>query len=132
ALTVMTNGNVFVVWSSWNYSTTNLYMQDIRAQILTTNGALVGTNFYVNGTNPSAPTEWYNQRSPVTATLANGNIVVAWVSENQGLSGIDFNRGTNWVHIYARLYSPTGTALGPEFRVNSVLYTLCANPSVCG
>ena len=131
ALTVMSNGNVFVVWSSWNYSTTNL-MQDIRAQILTTNGTLVGTNFYVTGTNAGAPTELYNQRSPAVATLANGNLLVAWASENQGVPGTQYIQGTNWVHIYARLYNPAGAPLGPEFRVNSEIYTLCANPAVSG
>jgi len=131
ALTVMSNGNVFVVWSSMDLSTTN-YMQDIRAQMLTTNGTLVGTNFYVNGTNAAGPSEVYNQRSPAVATLANGNIVVVWVSENQGLSTIAFLQGTNWIHVYGRLYSSTGVPLGPEFRVNSALYSLCANPAVSG
>jgi len=131
ALTVMSNGNVFVVWSSQDLTAAN-YMQDIRAQILTTNGTAVGTNFYVNGTSAAVPTELYNQRSPAVATLANGNIVVTWVSENQGLSGLAFLQGTNWIHIYARLYSPVGVPLGTEFRVNSALYSLCANPAVCG
>jgi hypothetical protein len=130
ALTVMSNGNVLVVWSSWNYSVSSYFMQDIRAQVLTTNGTKVGTNFYVNGTNLLAPSEVYNQRSPAVATLANGNIVVAWVSENQDISGLEYQQGTNWVHIYARLLGPTGTPLGPEFRVNSERYSLCANPSV--
>jgi len=132
ALTVMTNGNLFVVWSSWNYSTATPLMQDIRAQILTTNGTKIGTNFFVNGTNASAPTELYNQRSPTVATLANGNIAVAWVSENQGLPGSQYLQGTNWIHIYARLYNPAGAPLGPEFRINTSLYTMCANPSICG
>lgn len=131
-LTVMTNGNVFVVWSSWSYSTTNQWMQDIRAQILTTNGTLVGTNFYVNGADASAPSELYNQRNPVVATLANGNIVVAWVSENPGGPGLVQGTNSNWIHIYARLYSPSGVALGAQFRVNSSFYSLCANPAVCG
>ncbi len=132
ALTVMANGNVFIVWSSRSSSASNSFMQDIRAQILTTNGTMVGTNFYINGTNLAAPTELYNQRSPAVATLANGNIVVAWVSENQGVPGYQYSLGTNWIHIYARLYNPAGVSLGPEFRVNTALYTLCANPAVAG
>src|ERR1051326_1273320 len=116
AVTFMANGNVFVVWSSWDYSITNNSMTDIRAQILKTNGAPVGTNFYVNGSNPGAPTELYNQRSPAVTTLANGNILVTWVSESQGLSELQLLQGANWIHIYARLYSPTGVPLGPEFR----------------
>ena len=130
AVTFMTNGNAFVVWSSWNYSVSNMFMQDIRAQIVKTNGALVGTNFYVNGTSLTAPTEQFNQRSPAVATLANGNIVVAWVSENQTQPGDPYY--TNWFHIYARLFNPGGVALGPEFRVNTDLVTMCANPAVGG
>src|SRR5205823_36807 len=113
--------------SSWNSSTTNDLMQDIRAQIVTTNGTLVGTNFYINGANSNAPTQLYNQRSPAAATLANGNIAVVWVSENQGVT----SSLTNWIHIYARLYNPNGAPLGPEFRVNIDIGSMCANPSVC-
>src|SRR5207302_7642833 len=90
SLTSMTNGNVLVVWSSWNYSVSKMLMQDIRAQIVRTNGTLVGTNFYVNGTDAAAPTQTYNQRSPAATTLANGNIVIAWVSENQGVPRTQF------------------------------------------
>jgi len=55
--------------------------------------------------------------------------VVVWASENQGVNSIDLARGTNRVHVYARLYNAAGTPLGDEFRVN-VGSALCSQPDV--
>ena len=55
------------------------------------------------------------------APLANGNFVVAWVSEQQ--------RYENSVDIYARLFDANGNALGNEFLANSADH-VCANPSL--
>ena len=114
AVAVLTDGSVVVVWSSFGQDGS---MQGIFGQRLSATGAKVGKEFPIN------QTTLYNQRTPAVAALANGNFVVAWVSELQ--------RGTSSVDIYARIYSSTG-AVGGEFPVNTSPTNICANPAVVG
>ena len=116
AVAALTNGTAIVVWASRGQDNSDgLY--GVYGQLLTTNGTKIGGEFLVNQTTP------YSQRTPAVAALANGNFVVAWVSELQ-------NAGRS-VDIYARLFGPTGSALSGEFKVNTTT-NVCANPAVVG
>jgi hypothetical protein len=139
AVATLTNGNIAVVWASFNQAGSNSLL-DVYGQILSPAGQKVGTNFLVNQFIS------YNQRTPAIAALKNGGFVVAWVSEqerklapNLGTNSPDFTANpvyytasttvTPSVDIYARLYSGNGVAAGNEFLVNTDTRP-SANPSV--
>ncbi|MEO5803083.1 MAG: hypothetical protein ABIR24_06100 [Verrucomicrobiota bacterium] len=63
----------------------------------------------------------FNQRNPAVATLADGNVIVVWISEQQRFDGS--------VDVYARLFTANGSAVSGERLLNSA-NNLCANPSV--
>jgi hypothetical protein len=138
-VTVLNNGNVVVVWSSFDQVGPNS-LQDVYAQIFTQTGQSVGTNFLVNQFTP------YNQRVPAVAALANGGFVAVWVSEQQRAVAPNLGTGstntsglptyqspsgiaTPSVDIFARTFTSGGLAAGNEFLVNSNLFP-CANPDV--
>jgi hypothetical protein len=115
AITTLTNGEVVVVWASWNqHSATS--MQDVYAQRFTAAGQKLGGEFLINQ-NYTA----YNQRTPALAPLSDGRFVVVWISEH--------NRFENSVDVYARLYTSAGAPAGNAFLVNTTT-NICANPSV--
>jgi len=132
ALAVLTNGNVVVVWASFDQVSSNS-MQDVYGQILSTNGAKIGTNFLVNQFTS------YNQRTPTVAALKNGGFVVAWVSEQErqtvGQLGTNSNLAAASlmphpsVDVYARVYNAAGTAMASEFLVNTD-NNVAASPAV--
>ena len=134
AVATLTNGNIAVVWTSFNQAGSNS-LEDVYGQILSPTGQKVGTNFLVNQFIS------YNQRTPAVAALANGGFVVAWVSEQEraafNYTGFDNTNGTPpsqvglpSVDIYARLYRSNGIAQSNEFLVNTNALNPCANPSV--
>jgi len=63
----------------------------------------------------------YNQRKPAVATLANGNFVICWVSEQE--------RSHNSVDIYARVFTAAGLPVTDEIPVNSTANP-CDTPDV--
>jgi len=111
-LTRLGDGNLVVVWSSWNQD--GMY-QGVFGQRLSPTGQKLGGEFQVNEFTA------YNQRDPALTTLADGSFVVAWVSEQQ--------RFENSVDIFARRYLPDGTPAGGEVRLNTST-NLCANPAL--
>ena len=104
AVAVLANGNVVVVWGSFNQEGANS-LQGVYGQVFTPTGARIGGEFPVNQTTP------YNQRAAAIAPLKDGRFVVTWVSEQQ--------RFENSVDIYARIYSAGAVAAGGEFLVNT-------------
>jgi hypothetical protein len=132
ALAVLTNGNVVVVWASFDQVSTNSLL-DVYGQILSTNGTAVGTNFLVNQFTS------YNQRTPAVAALPNGGFVVSWVSEQERLLAPDLGSNTVYssasalaqpsVDIYARLFNASGTPSAGEFLVDTDA-SPCANPAM--
>jgi len=132
ALAVLTNGNVVIVWASYNQAASNS-MQDVYGQILSPAGAKIGTNFLVNQFTS------YNQRTPTVAALRNGGFVVGWVSEQERTVVPLLGTNTTFttasailvpsVDIYARLFTTNGTATTSEFLVNTNVNP-CANPAV--
>jgi hypothetical protein len=71
-----------------------------------------------------------HQRYPSLTVLANGNLVVAWVSEervNNSTFGLAFE--SDRVDIVARVFNAQAQPLGDEFTVNTSSY-YCGNPSL--
>ncbi len=135
AIAALTNGNFIVVWASYNQASSNSQM-DIYGQMLSTNGAKIGTTFLVNQFTA------YNQRNPAVAALKNGGFVVAWVSEQERSSAPDWGANTSAysasstpepsLDIYHRLYTISGTNAIPstsEILVNQD-DNPCSSPAV--
>ncbi len=126
----LAGGNVVVVYSSMNQSGSNT-LQDVYAQILTPTGQKVGSEFAVN------QFVAFNQRAPSVAALPAGGFIVTWVSEQQRSGSVDVvnpdylysptNRPT--VDIFARQFGADGTAVAPEFLVNTAS-EVCSSPKV--
>jgi hypothetical protein len=126
----LTNGNVVIVWSSYDeYSSSS--MLDIYGQVFSASGGKIGGEFLVNQFTA------YNQRTPALAALPNGGFVVAWVSEQEQSGEVQAPATTNEfaglphpsVDIYFRLYDGNASPVGNELLAdaNSLV---CANPSV--
>lgn len=137
AIATLANGNVIVVWTSFDQAGSNS-QDDVYGQLLSTNGTMIGTNFLVNQFTT------YNQRNPTVAALNNGGFVVAWVSEQErtiatNIPDTDTNVSNTAdslnlpsVDIYTRLYSVSGSNAVPstgETLVNTDI-NLCARPAV--
>lgn len=116
----LANGNLAVAWTSLHQDGN---MEGVYARLLTPKGTFVSGEFRVNQFTGN------NQRNPAVAALSNGNFVVVWLSDNQGVSAMESLRHTNRVHVYARVYTIGGGAVCNEFRVNT-RSNLCAHPSV--
>jgi hypothetical protein len=80
--------------------------QHIYARFLSAGGTWVGHDVLVNTFTGNS------QINPTVATLANGNVVVAWASFNQ-------ISGNSLQDVYAQLLSPAGQKVGGEFLVNA-------------
>lgn len=114
ATATLTNGNVVVIWASYNQATANS-MQDVYAQILTPAGTKYGSETLLNQNTV------YNQRAAAIAPLSDGRYVVVWISEQQ--------RFENSVDVYGRIFNALGTPATAEFLINSGT-NVCANPTV--
>jgi hypothetical protein len=108
----LNDGGALVAWQSLGQDGS---MMGIYARLISSSGSMVSNEFAVNQTVD------YNQRTPAVATLTNGNVVVAWISEQQ--------RFADSIDVYARLFSPSGEALSEELLLNSG-NNICANPSL--
>lgn len=138
AVATLTNGNIIVVWTSFDQASSNS-LEDIYGQMLSTNGTKIGTNFLINQFTT------YNQRTPTVAALPNGGFVVAWVSEQERSQAPNWgNNGQAYatnallavsmssVDIYERLYAISGTNAFPstsEIMVNQDINP-CSGPAV--
>jgi hypothetical protein len=135
AIARLTNGNVVIVYSSFDEASSNS-LEDVYGQMLSTNGTPVGTNFLINTFTT------YNQRNAAVAALNNGGFVVTWVSEQERSSAP--NWGSNdvlygasavplpTVDIYERLYTVSGSSAIPsssEILVNQD-NNPCSGPAV--
>jgi hypothetical protein len=130
AVATLTNGNVIVVWGSFDEAGPNS-LQDVYGRIFSSTGQPVTGEFLINQFTS------YNQRTPAVAALPNGGFVIVWVSEqervvgaasaNEVLPGLESYPS---VDIYARIYNDSsGTTTNDEFLVNADSNP-CANPSV--
>ncbi|HTV43637.1 MAG TPA: hypothetical protein VMF08_23940 [Candidatus Sulfotelmatobacter sp.] len=135
AIATLPNGDVVVVFSSFDQASTNSLF-DIYGQLFSPTGTAIGTNFLINLTTA------YNQRSPAVAALTNG-FVVAWISEQQQAQ--EQNNGSNNVaytiypastlpsaDVYERLFTVSGATITPssgEIQVDEEPYP-CAGPGI--
>ncbi|MDB6111549.1 MAG: hypothetical protein JWR69_3299 [Pedosphaera sp.] len=98
-VTLLKGGGAAIVWQGGKQS-----FQHIYATFLSTSNTFVVRDVQVN-----TATNW--QSNPVIATLANGNVIVAWSSFGQ--DNADRLQG-----VYAQLMTPTGVKTNGEFLVN--------------
>lgn len=126
AVCALSDGGAFIAWQSFAQDGSKF---GIYARTLSAAGVL-SNEFSVN------QTTLHNQRSPAVANLANGNVIVAWVSEWKrfGNPYISIFNATNGgaspsVDIYGRIFSATGQAISDEMLL-SVGNNFCANPSI--
>ena len=128
-----TNTFTLVRESNWNgvRSMTNDYlrpilqigdwMQDVFLQRIDSEGNRVGSAIQVN------QYDRFNQRDPSIALLANGNVIVTWVSERPQ---------TGWaldnfaLSLYAREMTTAGDPVGAEFMVGEDPARASANPVI--
>ncbi len=132
SVAVLNNGNVVVVWQSYNQAGSNS-MQDVYGQIFTPTGTKSGGEFLINQFTA------YNQRTPAVAAQPNGGFIVTWVSEQQRTTAPALGNNNTFssssalvvpsVDIYARYFNAAGTALAGEFLVNTDNKP-CANPAL--
>lgn len=156
-VTTLSDGNVVVAYASYVRYTTNspasgpeikyygtvprtnsivlpVYravdnLQDVFVRLYTPGGLPLGAEVRANAYIRD------NQRNPALAALDNGNFVVVWVSENQGLSpqdlaGSPVSPPLRRADVYARIFNAAGLALTDEFCVNDTASTDNASPSV--
>lgn len=124
------DGNALVVWAS---SGQDGSMLGVFGQRFSPQGEKLGEPVLINQTTR------LNQRNPAIATLANGKVVVAWVSErsrgvahNVDESGRpDPTAGVELfdIDLFGRFIDPTGNPTSDEFKLNSEAL-MCANPSI--
>jgi hypothetical protein len=87
-------------------------MQEIYLRRYTREGVAVGSEVRANQFTR------FSQRNPALASLANGNFILAWVSENQGVTETNLLLGASRQDIYGRLFNSAGVPLTDEFRLN--------------
>jgi hypothetical protein len=120
ALAALPDGNAAVAWTSRDQDGS---MDGIYGRIVSPSGQNLGSPFGVNQYTA------YSQRNPAIAVLTGGNFVVVWISENQGLTLAEINKGAAGAHVYGRLFSHSGQPLGNEFRINTDA-SFCDTPVV--
>jgi len=106
------DGRFIVVWESDGQDGSSL---GVFAQLYDATGTRVGAEYQVN-TYSSA-----NQREPSVAMDGSGRFVIVWTSQNQDghMDG-----------VFARRYDAAGTAVGPEFQVNTTYASNQYSPDV--
>ena len=132
AVTALTDGSAVVVWSSYcgdpNNSTRDMW--DIYARKISATGVLTGKSESKMNFQRA-----YSQRNPAITTLANGNFVVTWISENQRRGffttsdEIKLTRLDEDLDVYARVFNSSLTPLTDEIEVNSGT-NACAGPAI--
>ncbi|KAB0264848.1 calcium-binding protein [Microvirga brassicacearum] len=101
AVQAFASGGFVSVWEDRGGATTEL-----RGQLFYADGNKHGVEFVINSTSANT------QAEPTIAVLSDGRFVVAWADD----SGADGEPGWG---IRARVFNPDGSAVGPDFRVNT-------------
>jgi hypothetical protein len=118
AVAALPDGSAIITWASWGEDGSGF---GVYARHLTSTGAgETPKEFRVNQFTS------FNQRDPAVAALANGNYVIAWVSEEE-------RKMTNTdADVYARIYNNAGVAQTDEIPVNTGTpgESPCGSPAV--
>jgi hypothetical protein len=115
--TNLLNGDFVITWDDSSRTLGDTSSSSIKAQIFSSNGTKIGSEFLVN-------TETYShQFDPRVTTLTNGHFVVSWVDNSETMSDIDWS-------IKAQLFSSTGNKIGSEFIVNTEVDGNQSRPSI--
>src|SRR4030095_14739952 len=109
---LLRDGGAFFAWQGGT-----LGFQHIFARVMGPGGT------FLTGDIPVSSGAGEHQIDPVLAVLADGDVVVVWSSYRQD--------GPNY-DVFGRIFSPTGEARGPEFRVNQVIDLGRRTPAVAG
>lgn len=126
-------GGAVVTWGSFqqddaaNFDQVMARMQGVYARIIGPTGSFVTSEFQVNQTTR------YNQRNPGVVSLSDGRLAFVWVTEAEQTiigDGLGVTSATAPVHIFGRLFSATGSPLGNEFKINTSVTNICAQPSI--
>ncbi len=113
AVAALPGGDAIITWSSYGQDGS---MWGVYARKITGKGALSpAREFRVNQYTQ------YNQRKPAVTALANGNYVIAWVSEQE--------RFYQSVDVYARVFTPAGAPVTDEIPINSST-NICDTPDI--
>jgi hypothetical protein len=117
-ISVLPDGNLIVVWTSVGQDGD---LAGVFGRRISSAGEFLGEEFQIN--------QFYqnNQRTASIAVLKNGNVIIAWVSEQQGSLSNE-----RCVDLYGRYFKPTGVPINSEFMLNeaSNTNTVCANPQL--
>ncbi len=103
----LANGGYVVSWRGWTLAN-NTY--DVYARVYDANGTPMTNAFVANSTTPGNQNTQSTYTENVTG-LADGRFVVAWEDSN-GLDGSGYG-------IFARVFEADGTAVAPQFQVNT-------------
>jgi hypothetical protein len=113
AVAALPDGSAIITWSSYGQDGS---MWGVYARKMSKTGVCSPVReFLVNQYTQ------YNQRKPAVATLANGQYVICWISEQE--------RFYNSVDVYARVFTAAGIPVTDEIAVNSGTYP-CDTPDV--
>jgi hypothetical protein len=99
-MSLLNGGGAVFVWQGGPQSSQHIYARFLSSSNVWTTGEIMvntATNAY--------------QITPVVATLANSNVVVAWASINEAAS-------SSLQDVYAQIFTPAGQKVGGEFLVN--------------
>jgi hypothetical protein len=111
-VSLLNGGGAVFVWQGGQQG-----FQRIYARILSASNLWLTGDLQVNSFNGGC------QIDPVVATLAYGNVAVAWASINQASP-------TSLEDIYVQVLSPTGQKLINEFQVNQIMSYNQRNPAI--
>jgi len=113
AVTALPDGGAMITWASYGQDGSGW---GVYARKITAAGVLAGAQeFLVNQYTIG------NQRKPAVCTLAGGNVVFAWVSDQE--------RSAWSADIYGRVFTPAGVPVTSEFLINSAT-NKCAAPAL--
>lgn len=117
-VTALPDGGAMIAWKSIGQDGS---MAGIYARKISAEGTLAQPEVLINLATA------FNQRSPSLTTLANGNVAITWISEQERFQSS--TAGVGSVDVYARLLTSTGAAVSDEILINSA-NNICANPSI--
>ncbi len=108
SIAALNDGGFIVTWTDNSQTVGDTSQAAIRAQVLSSSGAKVGSEFLVN-TSTS-----FNQYTPAVASLSNGGFVIAWSDESRATGD------TSDLAVRAQIYSFVAPSC---YLAGSLVYT---------